>query len=257
MTSRHPESHSGSAGYQPHRGQDQRAGGCGGVARPQNAEVQRLHRPHFIRNKNQQRAGFQPLIRVSDDGYNCGNAYHWLAAVDLKMAMERGTRWRLPLMANRGAGSIADYGGNPIVHGASALLPLGDLQSRFIAGPMPDWSGCAYLQPTLNTLASRGRQQPGHCAGLRHRQHDAQRGQGRRLLQPGATSPGKGQVGIGGLRRAAITADATTGEAATALAPTPIGRAIRPSRAMPPAATRAPTGPHWPWVWATWSTSIP
>ena len=180
------------AGYQPHRGQVQRAGGCGGVARPQDAEVQRLHRPQFIRNKNQQRAGFQPLIRVSDDGYNCGNAYHWLAAIDLKLAMERGTRWRLPLMANRGAGSIADYGGNPIVHGASALVPLGDLQSRFIAGPMPDWSGCAYLQPTLNTLASRGRQQPGHCAGLRHRQHDAQRGQGRRLLQPGATSPGKG-----------------------------------------------------------------
>ena len=30
--------------------------------------------PNFIRNKNQQRAGFQPLIRVSDKGYNCGNA---------------------------------------------------------------------------------------------------------------------------------------------------------------------------------------
>jgi hypothetical protein len=33
------------------------------------------------------------------------------------------------------------------VHEASVSVPLGDLQTRFIAGQMPDWSGYEYLQP--------------------------------------------------------------------------------------------------------------
>ena len=39
-----------------------------------------------------------------------------------------------------------------IVHEASVSVPLTDLQTRFIAGQIPDWSGYEYLQPTLNKL---------------------------------------------------------------------------------------------------------
>ena len=31
-------------------------------------------------------------------------------------------------------------------------MPITDLQTRFIAGHIPDWSGYEYLQPTLNKL---------------------------------------------------------------------------------------------------------
>ena len=39
-----------------------------------------------------------------------------------------------------------------IVHEASISVPLTDLQTRFIAGQLPDWSGYEYLQSTLNKL---------------------------------------------------------------------------------------------------------
>ncbi len=38
------------------------------------------------------------------------------------------------------------------MHEASVSVPLTDLQTRFIAGQIPDWSGYEYLQPTLNKL---------------------------------------------------------------------------------------------------------
>jgi hypothetical protein len=39
-----------------------------------------------------------------------------------------------------------------VVHEASVMVPLGSLQTRFLAGQIPDWSGYEYLQPTLNKL---------------------------------------------------------------------------------------------------------
>ncbi|HEV7913882.1 MAG TPA: DUF3138 family protein, partial [Albitalea sp.] len=106
--------------------------------------------PAFIWNKNQDRAGFQFLNRVDDDGYNYDNSYFGAAAIDFLKETDSGTRWRLTLAPNRGAGSVFD--GTSIVHEASVSLPLSDLQTRLIAGQLPDWSGYEYLQPTLNKL---------------------------------------------------------------------------------------------------------
>jgi hypothetical protein len=64
--------------------------------------------------------------------------------------MEGGTKWRLTLAPSRGAGSVVD--GQSIVHEASVSIPLGDLQTRLIAGQIPDWSGYEYLPPTQNKL---------------------------------------------------------------------------------------------------------
>ncbi|MES1161666.1 MAG: DUF3138 family protein, partial [Rhizobacter sp.] len=64
--------------------------------------------PTYIYNQRQNRAGFQFLNRVSDDGYNYDNGYFGTAAIDFQKEMEGGTKWRLTLMPNRGAGSIAD-----------------------------------------------------------------------------------------------------------------------------------------------------
>ena len=112
--------------------------------------------PTYLYNQRQNRAGFQFLNRVSDDGYNYDNGYFGTAAIDFQKEMEGGTKWRLTLMPNRGAGSIADSSGNSIVHEASVSIPLGDLQTRMIAGQIPDWSGYEYTQPTTTKLVTRG-----------------------------------------------------------------------------------------------------
>jgi hypothetical protein len=112
--------------------------------------------PTYLYNQRQNRAGFQFLNRVSDDGYNYDNGYFGTAAIDFLKEMEGGTRWHLTLMPNRGAGSIADAGGHSIVHEASVSIPMSDLQTRFIAGQLPDWSGYEYTQPTTTKLVTRG-----------------------------------------------------------------------------------------------------
>ena len=106
--------------------------------------------PTFIYNKRQNRAGFQFLNAVSNDGYNYDNSYFGAAVVDFQKETDSGTKWRLTLAPNRGVGSVFD--GQSIVHEASVSVPLTDLQTRFIAGQLPDWSGYEYLQSTLNKL---------------------------------------------------------------------------------------------------------
>ena len=112
--------------------------------------------PTFIWNKNQNRAGFQFLSPVSEDGYNYDNSYFGTVSLDFQKELEGGTKWRLTLMPQRGAGTVADPGGNSIVHEASISIPLGDLQTRLIAGQIPDWSGYEYIQPTTTKLVTRG-----------------------------------------------------------------------------------------------------
>ncbi len=70
--------------------------------------------------------------------------------LDFTKETDSGTRWRLTLAPNRGVGAVFD--GNSPIHEASVSVPLTDLQTRFIAGQIPDWSGYEYLQPTLNKL---------------------------------------------------------------------------------------------------------
>jgi len=62
--------------------------------------------------------------------------------------MEGGTNWKLTLTPNRGVGAVLDY--KSIVEEASVSVPLTDLQTRLVAGQVPDWSGYEYMQPTLN-----------------------------------------------------------------------------------------------------------
>jgi hypothetical protein len=106
--------------------------------------------PTYIFNQRQDRAGFQFLNNVADDGYNYDNSYFGAIAIDFQKETDSGTRYRLTLVPNRGTDSVIGNGG--IVHEATISVPLTDLQTRFIAGHMPDWSGYEYLQPTLNKL---------------------------------------------------------------------------------------------------------
>jgi hypothetical protein len=104
----------------------------------------------YIWTQAQDQAGFQFLDSVANYGYNYWNSYIGMAMIDFQKEMEGGTKWRLTLTPQRGVGSVID--GYSIVHEASVSVPLGDLQTRLIAGQVPDWSGYEYLQPTLNKL---------------------------------------------------------------------------------------------------------
>jgi hypothetical protein len=111
--------------------------------------------PVFIYNRDQRRAGFQFLNPVPTGGYSYDNGYFGTLALDIKKELEGGTKLHVTLMPSRGAGSIAGAD-NSLVHEASFSIPLGDLNTRFIGGQIPDWSGYEYTQPNTTKLVTRG-----------------------------------------------------------------------------------------------------
>ncbi len=104
----------------------------------------------YIYNQAQDLAGFQFLDSVADYGYNYYNSYIGMAIISFEKMMEGGTIWKLSLAPQRGVGSVID--GASVVQEASVSIPLTDLQTRFIAGQIPDWSGYEYLEPTKTPL---------------------------------------------------------------------------------------------------------
>jgi hypothetical protein len=107
--------------------------------------------PTYMYNQRQHRAGFQFLNSVADGGYFYDDSYMGTAAIDFTKETDSGSRWRLTLSPQRGTQAVSE-GSASILHEASVSIPLTDLQTRFIAGHIPDWSGYEYLQPTLNKL---------------------------------------------------------------------------------------------------------
>ncbi|MFT3859292.1 MAG: DUF3138 family protein [Aquabacterium sp.] len=107
--------------------------------------------PSFIYNQRRHQSGFQFLNSVKDGGYTYDNSYFGGAAIDFTKETDSGTRWRLTLVPQRSTQAVSE-GSASILHEASVSVPLTDLQTRFIAGHIPDWSGYEYLQPTLNKL---------------------------------------------------------------------------------------------------------
>jgi hypothetical protein len=106
--------------------------------------------PTFIWNQRQNRAGFQFLNNVADDGYNYDNSYFGAITLSFEKETDSGTRYRLTLTPNRGTDSVIGNGG--LVNEATISVPLSDLQTRLIAGHVPDWTGYEYQQSTLNKL---------------------------------------------------------------------------------------------------------
>lgn len=107
--------------------------------------------PTYSINQRQHRAGFLFLNSVGNGGYTYDNSYIGTASIDFVKETEGGSRWRLTLSPQRGTQAVSE-GSASILHEASVSIPLTDLQTRFIAGHIPDWSGYEYLQPTLNKL---------------------------------------------------------------------------------------------------------
>jgi Protein of unknown function (DUF3138) len=107
--------------------------------------------PVFVYNQRQDRAGFQFLNQQSD-GFYYDTSFMGSASIDFTKEVEGGTIWKLTLTPNRGVGAAID--GASIVQEATVSVPLGTLQTRLVAGLIPDWSGYEYQQPTLNPFTS-------------------------------------------------------------------------------------------------------
>jgi hypothetical protein len=107
--------------------------------------------PAFIYNQRQHQAGFQFLNAVADGLYTYDNSYIGMAMLDLTKETDSGSRWRLTLAPQRSTQAVAE-GSASLLHEASVSVPLTDLQTRFIAGHIPDWSGYEYLPATQNKL---------------------------------------------------------------------------------------------------------
>jgi hypothetical protein len=103
--------------------------------------------PTFIASQRQHRNGFQFLNSVADGGYSFDNSYIGMALVDLTKETDSGSRWRLTLAPQRSTQAVSE-GSASMLHEASVSIPLTDLQTRFIAGHIPDWSGYEYLPAT-------------------------------------------------------------------------------------------------------------
>jgi hypothetical protein len=107
--------------------------------------------PTYLYNHAQGRGGFQFLGPMRDDGYHYDGSYFGMAVIDLQKELDNGIRLRIALAPNRGAGSAIDSG-RSIVHEASVLIPLGDSQTRVLAGQIPNWSGYEATLPNQNRL---------------------------------------------------------------------------------------------------------
>lgn len=103
--------------------------------------------PTFMVNRARKTAGVTFLNNFTGDGYNADafaydNSFFGTAMLDINKEMEGGTRFRLTLAPHKSTGSGWNLGS--IVHEASVSVPLTDLNTRLIAGQIPDWSGYEY-----------------------------------------------------------------------------------------------------------------
>jgi hypothetical protein len=113
--------------------------------------------PTYMYSSSRKAGGFNFLNGFSGvasqnkpEGYSFDNSFFGMAMLDFQKEMEGGTKWRLTLAPHKAASSAYNVGS--IVHEASVSVPLGDLQTRFIAGQIPDWSGYEYIPSTQNKL---------------------------------------------------------------------------------------------------------
>jgi len=99
--------------------------------------------PTYIVNRNQHTSSVVFLNNFAgNEVFAYDNSYFGMAVLDFQKELDGGTRWRLTLAPHKSTGS--NYNFPSIVHEASVSVPMGDLQTRWWAGQIPDWSGYEY-----------------------------------------------------------------------------------------------------------------
>lgn len=105
----------------------------------------------IVSNQNRKTFGAQFLSDTGNDPYAFDSSYMGMLLLDIQKETESGTRWRLTLAPQRGAGAVAM---GSIVHEASVSVPLTSDKVRLLAGQVPDWSGYEFLPANQNKLVT-------------------------------------------------------------------------------------------------------
>lgn len=109
--------------------------------------------PTWVFNQRRHSSGAQFLNSVDQSGYYYDTSYIGTVALDFVKETDSGARWHLTLVPQRSTQAVSEGSSSPVQE-ASVSIPITDLQTRFIAGHLPDWSGYEMLQPTLNKLVT-------------------------------------------------------------------------------------------------------
>jgi hypothetical protein len=120
-----------------------------------NLKISGVMDPTFMVNRARKTAGVTFLNNFTGDGANADvfaydNSFFGTAMIDFQKEIDGGTKFRLTLAPHKSTGSGWNIGS--IVHEASVSVPLTDLQTRLIAGQMPDWTGYEYYWPHQTKL---------------------------------------------------------------------------------------------------------
>ena len=111
--------------------------------------------PTYIYNKNAKTSSFVFLnnnssINGSNESFGYDNTYFGSAWITLEKELDGGSKAKLTLVPSKGTASGYNFGN--IVHEASFSVPLDDLNTRFIAGQIPDWTGYEAIPSNQNKL---------------------------------------------------------------------------------------------------------
>lgn len=103
--------------------------------------------PAYVYNFNKERGTFQFLTPIAKEAYAYDNGYFGTLALDVVKETDSGTKFHVTLYPMRGGGDVTSE--RSIVHEASVSVPLGGLDTKLLAGQLPDWSGYEYYAPNL------------------------------------------------------------------------------------------------------------
>jgi hypothetical protein len=127
----------------------QEAGGFKGV------KISGYVDPSYIYNRNAKTSSFMFLnnnssINGSGESFGYDNTFFGSAMLNFEKELEGGTKLKLSMMPSKSAGAGYNFGN--LVHEATLMVPLGDLNTRFIGGQWADWTGYELIPSNANKL---------------------------------------------------------------------------------------------------------
>ncbi|PHV04821.1 hypothetical protein CSQ96_23760 [Janthinobacterium sp. BJB412] len=111
--------------------------------------------PTYIYNRNAKTSSFvffnnNSSVNGSGESFGYDNTFFGSAMLNFEKELEGGTKVKLSMMPSKGAGAGYNFGS--LVHEATVMVPLGDLNTRLIGGQWADWTGYELIPSTGNKL---------------------------------------------------------------------------------------------------------
>lgn len=111
--------------------------------------------PTYLVNRNAKTSSFMffnnnSSINGSGESFGYDNTFFGSGMLTFEKELEGGTKLKMTMMPSKSAGAGYNFGS--LVHEASFMVPLGDLNTRFIGGQIPDWTGYEFIPSNQNKL---------------------------------------------------------------------------------------------------------